>query len=591
MKKLHILSRIARPLPLLLLLAAMSCTDDHFTVDPEVAGRSTIWETIQTTSNLSQFADILKSVQYSKTRGTTTRQTYADLLNHDQTFTVWAPADGTFDYEACKKLIASGSEGAYKVETELIRNCMARYTHLLSGDKVEEIKLFNDKSAIFNCASQMLKNQKIRTSNIGTSNGVVHIIDGAPEYLPNVYEFIESQAGLDSLWLFLKNYEELEFNENQSTKGPIVNGDITWADSVTNLTNRYFNVIGAYLNREDSSYAMVMPNNDAWTVGYNKIKGYYVYQPEYQQTIVSVDETGKETTETKTTSYTQEEIDSITRFYIDHTIARNLVFNTNEQYGHYHEDYPVVGACDSLKSTWGDTFEDPYSAALFDGKTPTQLSNGYAYIVDHYNYRPEDSWLFVEDFEAERFYESYSSCTPTSTRIYQNWSYMTDSTDISTVRDTVIQETVLRLAPSRATANSSVTIRLPQTLSTKYDIYAVMAYNTSANRPYQFRAYLNYHKNARTSTRQQLQAIEGVNGSGRNFVSKEPHVDEKGQFHFNDSVLVAQDFEFPVSYVGIDDAYVTLEIQSYMTSSQRTTFTNELLIDKIVLVPKEKSEE
>ncbi|MBQ2182279.1 MAG: hypothetical protein II400_08550, partial [Bacteroidaceae bacterium] len=304
MKKLHILSRIARPLPLLLLLAAMSCTDDHFTVDPEVAGRSTIWETIQTTSNLSQFADILKSVQYSKTRGTTTRQTYADLLNHDQTFTVWAPADGTFDYEACKKLIASGSEGAYKVETELIRNCMARYTHLLSGDKVEEIKLFNDKSAIFNCASQMLKNQKIRTSNIGTSNGVVHIIDGAPEYLPNVYEFIESQAGLDSLWLFLKNYEELEFNENQSTKGPIVNGDITWADSVTNLTNRYFNVIGAYLNREDSSYAMVMPNNDAWTVGYNKIKGYYVYQPEYQQTIVSVDETGKETTETKTTSYT-----------------------------------------------------------------------------------------------------------------------------------------------------------------------------------------------------------------------------------------------------------------------------------------------
>jgi tRNA A37 threonylcarbamoyladenosine dehydratase len=61
----------------------MSCTDDHFTVDPEVAGRSTIWETIQTTSNLSQFADILKSVQYSKTRGTTTRQTYADLLNHE----------------------------------------------------------------------------------------------------------------------------------------------------------------------------------------------------------------------------------------------------------------------------------------------------------------------------------------------------------------------------------------------------------------------------------------------------------------------------------------------------------------------------
>ena len=591
MKRRHIYSLISRSLPLLLLLAASSCSDDHFTVNPEVEGRSTIWENIKSNTDLSQFADILSSIHYSKSKGNTTSQTYADLLNHDQTFTVWAPADGTFNYDLCKELIASGSAGAYKVETELVRNCMARYSHLLSGNKAEEIKLFNDKSAIFDCASAMLKDRTITRSNIGASNGVIHILNGAPEYLPNIYEFIESRSDLDSLNKFLRTYEEQVFNETQSTQGPTVDGNITWVDSITYLDNIYFNVIDAPLNKEDSTFVMVMPNNEAWSYAYNKIKGYYNYQPEYVQTIVSVDDNGNETTETRTTTFSQAEIDSITRFYINHTTARNLVFNVNQQFGHPYTDFTKPGVCDSLKSTWGDAFKDPYSVALFDGKSPIELSNGYAYVVEHFNYRPEDSWLFKEDFEAERFYESYSSCTPISNRIYTNWSYMTDSTDISTRKDTLIQETVLRLSPTRATANSSATFRLPNTLSTKYDIYAVMAYNASANRPYQFRANLNYHKSSRSSTRQQLQAIEGVNGSGRNFVSKPPHVDEKGQFHFNDSVLVAQDFELPISYVGIDDAYVTLEIQSYMTSSQRTTYTNELLIDKIVLVPKEKTEE
>jgi len=494
MKRLHRYSFISRSLPLLLLLAASSCSDDHFTVDPEVEGRSTVWETIKSNSELSEFADILSSIHYSKSRGNTTSQTYADLLNHDQTFTVWAPANGTFNYENCKQLIASGSAGAYKVETELIRNCTARYTHLLSGSKVEEIKLFNDKSAIFNCASATLKNQTITRSNIGAANGVVHILSGAPTYLPNISEFIESRTDLDSLNRFLKTYEEQVFNESQSTQGPTIDGNITWVDSISYLDNRYFNVIQAQLNSEDSTYVMVMPNNDAWTYAYNKIRGYYNYQPEYVQTIVSVDDNGNESTETKTTSYSQEEIDSITRFYINHTTARNLVFNVNEQFGHPYTDFTKPGACDSLKSTWGDAFDDPHSVALFDGKSPVELSNGYAYVVDHFNYRPEDSWLFLEDYEAERYYESYSSCTPLSNRIYTNWSYMTDSTDISTLKDTLIQETVLRLSPTRATANSSVTFRLPNTLSTKYDIYAVMAYNTSVNRPYQFRANLNYHK-------------------------------------------------------------------------------------------------
>ena len=41
--------------------AFASCTDDHFDVNPDVAGRTTLWENIQSNENLSQFAEILSA--------------------------------------------------------------------------------------------------------------------------------------------------------------------------------------------------------------------------------------------------------------------------------------------------------------------------------------------------------------------------------------------------------------------------------------------------------------------------------------------------------------------------------------------------
>ena len=87
--------------------------------------------------------------------------------------------------------------------------------------------------------------------------------------------------------------------------------------------------------------------------------------------------------------------------------------------------------------------------------------------------------------------------------------------------------------------------------------------------------------------RVQLKPIEGVNGEGNTFRTHLPLVDNKGILQFSDSLLLVEDFEFPISYYGIRDAYVTLELQSYMTTSQRTTYTNEFIVDKIILIPKE----
>ena len=75
-----------------------ACTNDHFDINQNVQSKVSLWETINSQENLTEFANILKQVKYSKSEGTTTVQTYADLFNNDQTFTVWAPANGTFNY-------------------------------------------------------------------------------------------------------------------------------------------------------------------------------------------------------------------------------------------------------------------------------------------------------------------------------------------------------------------------------------------------------------------------------------------------------------------------------------------------------------
>ena len=593
MNKRKILNFTCSLLAILAIAALGACSDDHYEVDGVLASKGTLWENISKQAELSEFASILSSVYYSSSETTVTTQTYADLLNSDQTFTVWVPKNGTFDYPEWKKMLDSGDrEQIYKVEFQLIRNCMTRYQHVLNGDKVEDVMLFNRKNGNFNCAAKTINEKSITSYNIGATNGVLHITDGNIEFLPNIYEYMSSNAKLSRLNEFIKKYEKNEFDQNASTQGPTIDGNITWVDSVTNLTNTYFYYMGAYLNREDSTYMMIMPTDECWDNEYDKMKSYYNYIPSYIQKVITVNPSDLTTSEeTFTTNYTDEELDSINDFRTCDAIARNLCFNERWQFGHNHNDMVQEGACDSIESTSGIVFYDPYSAQLFNNVEPIRLSNGYGYLVDKYNFRLQDTWLDERLYEAERMVESYDYCTTNLTRVYiaNPWSYVNEEEmEGVTKTDTVISLNALTLEPTRSTANTSAIFKAPNTLSCKYDIVAVMVYNIDKQLPYQFRAYINYHEGGKaTQTRTQLKPEEGVNGTGNYFQTKTPHVDEKGMLQFNDSVMIAKDFELPVCYYALDDAYVTIEIQSYMTSTQRSQFTNELIIDKIVFIPKE----
>ena len=572
-----------------------ACTDDHFDVNSEVTGRGTLWENIKANSSLSEYADILQSTSYSQTEGSSTVQTYADIFNGDATYTVWAPTNGTFDYSTWKSLLADGTYASkYKVEKELIRNNMTRFTHVMTGNDQYDLDLFNDKTAIFDCANATFAGKSITTSNIGATNGVLHVINGNAEYQPNLYEYMATRSDLDSLNTFIKSYENIEFDENNSTQGPTIDGEITWVDSVTYTSNDYFQTIG-YLNREDSLYAMIMPTNSAWEKALAKTKKYYNYMSTYEQNVVTVSSDGTETTSKYTTSFSDLELDSLINMYSKSAICSNLSFNANYQY--YPFDKYNPGNVDSLRTVSYNILRQKEMdlPSLFDGVQPIELSNGYAYVVDNFNF-PSSTWATEKEIEAERTsnIEKTQRCTLTQTKISLTAKNYPNYPDMSVSEDTIISLTVARTVQTSSSANPVVTFIIPRTLSCKYDIYALMAYNSDANLPNQFRASITYHDGTKPGTTSQnltVPADDAIHGSGNNFQTIAQHIDETtGKCVYVDSVCLARDFEFPVCYAGLENAYVTITLTSYVSSSQTKNFSREMWIDKLYLKAKDDAE-
>ena len=88
-----------------MLLGVCACTDDHFDVvnNPTMGGNQTIWQNIQSNPELSEFADLLQRTRVMKNKDDrNATQSFASLLDQPQSFTVWAPLNGTFDATKAK---------------------------------------------------------------------------------------------------------------------------------------------------------------------------------------------------------------------------------------------------------------------------------------------------------------------------------------------------------------------------------------------------------------------------------------------------------------------------------------------------------
>ena len=241
---------------------ATSCTDvwnEHFdTANKLRASDKTLWEEICSHPELDGFRKILE-------------QTGCDReLDGDQMFTVFAP-QGAISTEG---LTVDG------MRDEIAYNHIARFATSANNELKEprNIMLMNDKMGEFASESgtYTFSRQPLVKQNILAKNGVLHIIGGQIPFFCNVWEYMDKDTLYSSIRDYLYSFNEIELNEEASVAGAVVDGQITYVDSVTVNTNEMFYRLGQ-LNDEDSTYWMILPTNKAWEKAYRKVSSYYTY--------------------------------------------------------------------------------------------------------------------------------------------------------------------------------------------------------------------------------------------------------------------------------------------------------------------------
>ena len=547
----------------LLVFSIASCSDwdDHFDANTSVteSQRGSLLTNIQKNDQLKQFADLLEKTGYSS------------QLDQAQTFTVWAPKDNTFDYEALK------NEQNDRVLHQFIENHIARNNYPASGQIDEHIYMLNKKVMNFASAAggYTIQDVALQLPSIGGNNGIIHLLDGKIPFLPNIYESLNNeQFKLDSISKFYHGFDTLMLDENRSVKGPAVDGEITYLDTIYTAHNDLYSFFNAYINREDSSYSMLMPTDDAWKKEYSRVSEYFKYPDEFRvRKFVDI------TTKKDTTIQIVDPVhlqDSISKMWI----LENLFFNNrlydNQKLADLKDGETLM--CDSLVSTTGRIFTAKDAAEMLKGSTRVDKSNGNIFVTDEIK---SPVW--------------YGICPPVKVEAeYSNWlasyenTYGTPSPKSVTatnrnpdVPGTVSNNYYLEVQPYSSTSDEKVTFYLPNIRSATYHAFAVMLPSNITNRyatevlPNRFKLFFGYSNTNATSGRLELKEEQMRNSEGSaNFLTNPNKVD----------TLDLGEVTFPTSYYGLGENYPFIRFES---NPRRGEHDRTLRIDCIILLPKE----
>lgn len=504
-------------------LLLYNCSDDtydkHYDEDSTLSSGVNLWKTIETIPELSSFTQLLKDHGYD------------EILSQQQAYTIFAP-----DNETMAQLDLTGMD----VKTELIENHVARYFLPATGSSARTVATLNKKRvSMISSGEQFYYGNSVLHSgkSVTATNGIVHLLTGYEPFFPNVWEYLDKRSELDSIKNYLYSFNQIIFDESQSVPGSIVNGQQTYLDSVFLNYNSILSQLG-YINREDSSYTMVVPDNGAWDEAYSRIKDYYVYYD----------------TDTH-------KADSLQHAKTSFAIVQDLFFNDNVQ----------KSPADSLTSTYGNIFYEPQY--LFAGTEEVECSNGKINISNQLKYKNSESWQPPLIIEAERTFGRENTLSNPYSMQAEN------ITLVSSGR-------YLRLEPTTSSGNPTATFSIYGALSSYYNVYCVFVSDLVANpnatglRPRKVYFNLNFRD------------LEGKDQTTRfpqtGSVETDPYV--------MDTVLVASDFKFPVTDYGLMNSVnistyvpiISLKVISNVARTETTKFSRELLIDCILLEPKEQ---
>ena len=502
---------------LLPLITFPSCTDvweNHYDEKGKsLTTEKTLWEEISTRQELASFRNVLE------------RTGYDQVLNGDQMFTVFAP-QGTIDGTGM-------TDEALRVE--IVENHVARFAYSANNLLKEPltVRLLNGKTGEFAADGDGFSwsGRRLTEQNIHAKNGILHVVSGQIPFFCNVWEYMDKDTVYSQVRDYLYSFNKMMLDEETSVAGAVVDGEITYVDSVVVNTNEMFYRIGQ-LNNEDSTYWMVLPTNRAWRKAYNRVSSFYSY------------------------SVKNNDRDSLQRLYTQMALVNDLVFSRSRQ----------VSPEDSLVSTTGGVFRRPLQTLLPEYGTfeeGRECSNGRVFPVDSLRYQPWESWQRPIQVEAENTRgREYTLCELYKRNLSASSEWYTKVSDAS----------YIEMAPSSTSANPTVTFSVPDVLSAAYDIKVVFLPQT-----------LNTDKSTWGLPNKIVATLTTVDANGKSLT-------EKTDILFADpervdTVTLFAGYRFEACNFEEEAVTTKLKIQSQVLSKERSEYSRTMLIDCVLLEP------
>ena len=545
-------------------LITSSCSDwdVHFDADTQVTAtqQRTLWQNIEGNGQMSQFAALLRQTGYDA------------VLSASQTYTVWAPLDGTFDYDALR------GEGSDRLLRQFVQNHIARSNFPASGSVEENIYMLNEKMMNFRGnGTYQMQGVEVSEANLAAKNGTIHALKGKIPFLPNIYESLPDAAyPIDSISDFFHSFDSRELNEQKSVPGPVVGGEQTYLDSEFYEHNELYTLNHAYINREDSNYTMIMPTNEAWSKARAQIKALYNYVPQFE----FMENTSTTVGEKKVTVVTLKDAARLQDSLVNVMLLRDLFYNNN-LYDNSRLSTLASGQwlqCESLVSTTMSKVYADDAAQLFENARRVDKSNGAVWVTDSLRMRPWTSWYPELHQEAEGTMVANHFNTagePVSVRVSESAKNPAITGKISNGR-------YLQVQPSASNTNPEVDFYLSGVRSATYNVYAVFvpANITNANAvslPSRMVVDIGY---ADAKGKSQEKRMRNT-AAGNNYFQNDPTR--------IDTIYIGE-FTFPVAFVETGRYYPYMRFRSNVTNALSSQYDRTLRIDCIILRPKELDE-
>ena len=560
-----------------LALAALTFTacsdewDDHYSA-PSASDGTTIWQTISSDADLSNFAKVMQATGYDK------------ALASSQVFTVFAPVNASFTEADADEVIAlyeqqkaaNIKERDNRALKEFVFNHLALYNYSTTG-KTDSITMMNGK--YLEMTDTMLANSKMLTKNQLKSNGVLFTMEEPVNFFPNVYEYLSVDQDVDSIGQFMSQYNAYQFVANQSVPGGINDGKTWYLDSVKVLTNELFYELGL-INSEDSTFWMVAPTNQVWNRLVPEYEAYFNYDNKVEKR--------------DSLAFTEPRL----------ALLRGTVFSrTRNTDASIQDSVLSVNATAYSRRTYKDQryyqYTRPFDeGGVFDGTEVIPCSNGQVMKSNDWHIDKKQTFLQTIIVEGEsRTYRDGINETTTATP-----TEMTVSTS-NEFYNAVSQHKYLLIKPTAQSA-AEVRYKIPNVLSNVgYDLYVVFAPTASLDnynpddpnnaldrdrldKPVKFRASYSYHNQDGTQSSSINLTVPdfydaAVRGSGRDFQTIAGQVD---------TLMLGENIQFPTCSWGLRDPQVLLTLSTALRNADRRdgTFTDRMRIDCIILKPHEE---